>query len=116
MARLGFCGACPTETETSRREAGFPRVFCAYKPICMDCTLLHNGGRSTVWYAYPKEERAVILRDPLLFNLPRKGRSDLASAGRVPAEAQFTTDKCVDGRSRTFFFAVLKMWYICPSK
>ena len=27
MARLGFCGACPTETETSRREAGFPRVF-----------------------------------------------------------------------------------------
>ena len=116
MARLGFCGACPTETETSRREAGFPRVFCAYKPICMDCTLLHNGGRSTVWYAYPKEERAVILRDPLLFNLPRRVRGDSAPAGRVPAEAQFTTDKGVDGRSRTFFFAVLKMWYICPSK
>ena len=116
MARLGFCGACPTETETGRREAGFPRVFCAYKPICMDCTLLHNGGRSTVWYAYPKEERAVILRDPLLFNLPRRGRSDSASAGRVPAEAQFTTDKCVDGRSRVFFFAVLKMCDICPSK
>ena len=73
MARLGFCGACPTETETSRREAGFPRVFCAYKPICMDCTLLHNGGRSTVWYAYPKEERAVILRDPLLFKSPPQG-------------------------------------------
>ena len=73
MARLGFCGACPTETETSRREASFPRVFCAYKPICMDCTLLHNGGRSTVWYAYPKEERAVILRDPLLFTLPPHG-------------------------------------------
>ena len=104
MARLGFCGACPTETEPSRREAGFPRVFCVYKPICMDCTLLHNGGRSTVWYAYPKEERAVILRDPLLFNLLCRGRSDSASAGRVPAEAQFTTDKCVDGRSRTFFF------------
>ena len=65
MARLGFCGACPTEIETSRREAGFHRVFLAYKPIYMDCTLLHNGGRSTVWYAYPKEERAVILRDPL---------------------------------------------------
>ena len=90
MARLGFCGACPTETETSRREAGFPRVFC--------------GGRSTVWYAYPKEERAVILCDPLLFNLPCRGRSDSASAGRVPAEAHITTDKCVDGRSRTFFF------------
>ena len=104
VARLGFCGACRTETETSRREAGFPRVFCAYKPIYMDCTLLHNGGRSTVWYAYPKEEQAVILRDPLLFNLPCRGRSDSASAGRVPAEAQFTTDKCVDGRSRTFFF------------
>ena len=73
MARLGFCGACPTETETSRREAGFPRVFCAYKPICMDGTLLHNGGRSTVWYAYPKEERAVILRDPLLFKSPPQG-------------------------------------------
>ena len=73
VARLGFCGACPTETETSRREAGFPRVFCAYKPIYMDCTLLHNGGRSTVWYAYPKEERAVILRDPLLFNPPPLG-------------------------------------------
>ena len=116
VARLGFCGACPTETETSRREAGFPRVFCAYKPICMDCTLLHNGGRSTVWYAYPKEERAVILRDPLLFNLPCRGRSDSASAGRVPAEAQFTTDKCVDGRSRTFFSAVLKRCDICPSK
>ena len=69
----------------------------------MDCTLLHNGGRSTVWYAYPKEERAVILRDPLLFNLPRRGRSDSASAGRVPAEAQFTTDKCVDGSFRVFF-------------
>ena len=116
MARLGLCGACPTETETSRREAGFPRVFCSYKPICMDCTLLHNGGRSTVWYAYPKEERAVILRDPLLFNLPRRGCSDSASAGRVPAEAQFTTDKCVDGRSRTFFFAVLQRCDICPSK
>ena len=103
MARLGFCGACPTETETSRREAGFPRVFCAYKPICMDCTLLHNGGRSTVWYAYPKEERAVILRDPLLFNLPCRGRSDSASAGSVPAEAQFTTDKGINGRSRTCF-------------
>ena len=73
MARLGFCGACPTETEASRREASFPRVFCAYKPICMDCTLLHNGGTSTVWYAYPKEERAVILRDPLLFNPPPRG-------------------------------------------
>ena len=116
MARLAFCGACPTETETSRREAGFHRVFLAYKPIYMDCTLLHNGGRNTVWYAYPKEERAVILRDPLLFNLPRRGRSDSASAGRVPAEAQFTTDKCVDGRSRTFFFAVLKKCDICPSK
>ena len=104
VARLGFCGACPTETETSRREAGFHRIFLAYKPIYMDLTLLHNGGRSTVWYAYPKEELAVILRDPLLFNLPRRGRSDLASAGRVPAEAQFTTDKGVDGRSRTFFF------------
>ena len=74
MARLDFCGACPTETETSRREAGFPRVFCAYKPLCMDCTLLHNGGRSTVWYAYPKEERAVILRDPLLFKSPTGDR------------------------------------------
>ena len=116
MARLGFCGACPTETETSRREAGFHRVFLAYKPIYMDCTLLHNGGRSTVWYAYPKVERAVILRDPLLFNLPCRGRSDSVSAGRVPAEAQFTTDKGVDGRSRTYFFAVLKIWYICPSK
>ena len=70
MARLGFCGACPTETETSRREAGFHRVFLADKPMCMDCTLLHNGGRSTIWYAYPKEERAVILRDPLLFKSP----------------------------------------------
>ena len=116
MARLGFCGACPTETETSRREAGFPRVCCAYKPICMDCMLLHNGCKSTIWYAYPKEERAVTLRDPLLFHLPYRGRSDSASAGRVPAEAQFTTDKCVDGRSRTFFFAVLKMCDICPSK
>ena len=105
VARLDFCGACPTETEASRREAGFPRVFCAYKPICMDCTLLHNGGRSTVWYAYPKERRAVILCDPLWLNLPYRGRSDSASAGRVPAEAQFTTDKCVDGRSRTFFFS-----------
>ena len=108
MARVGFCGACPTETETSRREAGFPRVFCAYKPIYMDCTLLQNGGRSTVWYAYLKEERAVILRDPLLFNLYCRGRSDSALAGRVPAEAQFTTNKCVDGRSRLFFLAVLK--------
>ena len=103
MARLGFSGACPTETETSRRQAGFPRVFCAYKPICMDCTLLHNGGRSTVWCAYPKEERAVILRDLLLFNLPRRGRSDSASAGRVPAEAEFTTDKGVDGSFGVFF-------------
>ena len=73
MARLGFCGACPTKTETSRREAGFPRVFCAYQPICMDCTLLHNGGRSTVWYAYSKEEWAVILRYPLLFKSPPQG-------------------------------------------
>ena len=93
MARLGFCGACPTETKTSRREAGFHRVLCAYKPICMNCTLLHNGGRSTVWYAYPKEERAVILRDLLLFNLPCRGL-----------------------QIARFFSAVLKMWYICPSK
>ena len=119
MARLGFCGACFTETKSSRREAGFHRVFyafLAYKPIYMDCTLLHNGGRSTVWYAYPKEERAVIFRDPLFLILPCRGRSDLASAGRVPAEAQFTTDKCVDCRWRTFFFAVLKKWYVCHSK
>ena len=116
MARLRFCGACPTKTETSGREAGFHRVFLAYKPIYMECTLLHNGGRSTVCYAFPKEERAVILRDPLLFNLPRRGRSDSASAGRVPGEAQFTTDKGINGRSRTFFFAVLKMWSIYPSK
>ena len=73
MARFGFCGACPTATETSRREAGFHRVFLAYKPICMDRTLLHNGGRSTIWYAYPQEERAVILRDPLLFKSPQQG-------------------------------------------
>ena len=26
-----------------------------------------------LWYAYPKEERAVILRDPLLFNSPPQG-------------------------------------------
>ena len=116
MARLGFCGDCPTETETSRREAGFPRVFCAYKPICMDCTLLHNGGRSTVWCAYPKEEWAVIFRDPPVFNLHCRGRSDSASAGRVPAEAQVTTDKGINGRSRVFFIAVLKMCDICPSK
>ena len=103
MARLGLCGACHTETETSRREAGCHRFFLAYKPIYMDCTLLHNGGRSTVWCAYPKEERAIILHDRLLFNLPCRGRSDSASAGRVPAEAQFTTDKCVDRRSRVFF-------------
>ena len=111
MARLGLCGACPTETETSRRAAGFHRVFCAYKPICMDCTLLHNGGRSTAWYAYPKEKRAVILRDPLLFNLPCRGRSDSASAGGEPAEAQFTTDKCVDGirRSQNVVHMPLKM-------
>ena len=114
MARLGFCGACPTETETSRREAGFPRVFCAYKPICMDCTLLHNDGRSTVWYAYPKEERAVILCDPLLFNLPRKGRSDSASAGRVPAEAQFTTAKGIKCRSRVFFLPFSKCGTYAP--
>ena len=103
MARLRFCGACPTETETSRRAASFHRVFCAYKPVCMDCTLLHNGGRSTVWYAYPKEEPPVVLCDPCLFNFPCRGRSDSASAGRVPAEAQFTTDKGIDGRSRVFF-------------
>ena len=89
------------------RLAGVKLVFLGFfvltKPICMDCTLLHNGGRSTVWYAYPKEERAVILRDPLMFHLPCRGRSDSASAGRVPAEAQFTTDKYVDGRFRVFF-------------
>ena len=79
-------------------------VFLAYKPICTDFTWLHNGGRSTVWYAYPKEEQAVILRDQLLFNFPCRGRSDSPSAGRVPAEAKFTTDKGINGRSRTFFF------------
>ena len=98
------------------RLAGVKLVFLGFFVLTMDCTLLHNGGRSAVWYAYPKEERAVILRDPLLFNLPCRGRSDSASAGRVPAEAQFTTDKGVDGRSRVFFFAVLKMCDICPSK
>ena len=116
MARLGFCGACPTESESSRRGAGFHRVFLAYKPIDMDCTLLHNGGRSTVWCAYSKEERAVVLRDPLLFNFPCRGRSDSALGERVPAEGQFTTDKGNNGRSRGFFFAVLKTCDICPSK
>ena len=114
MARLGFCGACPTESETSRREAGFPRVFCAYKPICMDCRLLHNSGTSTVWYAYPKGERAVILPDPLLFNFPCRGRSDSASAGRVPAEAQVTTDKGINGRSRVFFLPFSKCVTYAP--
>ena len=82
VARLGFCGACPTETETSRRGAGFDRFFLAYKPIYMDCTLLHNDGRSTVWYAYPKEERAVILRDPLLLG-------DISRTGLLPSTSFF---------------------------
>ena len=103
-----------------RAPARATLIFCRYKrrykPIYMDCTLLHNGGRSTVCYAYLKEERAVLLRDLLLFNLPCRGRSDSALAGRVPAEAQFTTDKCVDGRWRIFFSAVLKRCDICPSK
>ena len=81
MARLGFCRACPTETETSRREAGFHMVFLAYKPICTDFTWLHNGGRSTVWYAYPKEERAIILRDPLLLKSPPQGAAFCGGRG-----------------------------------
>ena len=109
-------GLAPQKPRLAGVKLVFKGFFCAYKPIYMHCTLLHNGGRSTVWYAYPKEERAVFLRDPLLFNLPCRGGSDSASAGRVPAEAQLTTDKGVNGRWRTFFFAVLKMWYICPSK
>ena len=43
MARLGFCGACPTETETSRREAGFPRFFVLTNPsvwIVRCCTMV----------------------------------------------------------------------------
>ena len=103
MARLGFCGACPTEIETSRREAGFPGVFCAYKPICMDCTLLHNGGRSTVWCAYSKEERAVILRDPLLFNLPRRGRSDSARREGYPPKRNSRLTSVLMAVSAFFF-------------
>ena len=101
------------------RLAGVKLVFLGFFVLTNPCVWIVrccNGGRSTVWYAYPKEERAVILRDPLLFNLPCRGRSDSASAGRVPAEAQFTTDKGVDGRSRVFFLSVLKMYDICPSK
>ena len=99
------------------RLAGVKLVFLGFfvlTNMCMDCTLLHNGGKSTVWYAYPKEERTVILRDPLLFHLPCRGRSDSASAGRVPAEAQFTTDKCVDGSSRVFFSPFSKCGTYAP--
>ena len=103
MARLGFCGACPTETETSRREAGFPRVLGAYKPIYMDCTLLHNGGRSTVWYAYPKEERAVILRDPLSFTLPCRGQRDWLRRGGSPPRRNVRTTTLPIGNQRNFF-------------
>ena len=116
MARLGFCGACPTETETSRREAGFYRFFCAYKPICRDCTLLHKGGRSTVWYAYPKEERAVILRDPLLFTLPRWGRRDWLRRGGCPPRRNVGTTRLPIGNKRHFFSHPRKTFHICPSK
>ena len=116
MARLGFCEACPTETETGRREAGFPRVFCAYKPVCMDCTLLHNGGRSTVWYAYPEEERAVILRDPLLFILPRRGRRHWLRRGGYPAERHFRTTRLPIVNQRLFFWHPRKCYHILPSK
>ena len=116
MARLGFCGACPTETETSRREADFHRFFLAYKPIYMDCTLLHNGGRSTVWYAYPKEERAVILRDPLLFTLPRRGRRNWLRRGGCPLRRNVRSTRLPIGNQRHFFSQPRKTYHICPSK
>ena len=33
MAKLGFCGACATETATSRREAGFHMDFFGLKTL-----------------------------------------------------------------------------------
>ena len=116
MARLGFCGACPTETETSRREAGFHRVFCAYQPIYMDCTMLHNGGRSTVWYAYPKEERAVILRDLRLFTLPCRGRRDWLRRGGGPPRRNVRTTRLPIGNQGNIFWHPCKTYHICPSK
>ena len=83
VARLGFFGACPTETETSRREAGFHMVFWACKPISTDFKWLHNGGKSTVWYAYPNEERAIILCDPPLFTLTRPCSLSDAGADQI---------------------------------
>ena len=114
MARLGFCGACPTETETSRPGAGFHRVFLAYKPIYMDCTLLYNGGRSTVWYAYAKEERAVILRDPLLFTLPRRGRRDWLRRGGCPPRRNVRTTRLPIGNQRHFFCTPAKLITYAP--
>ena len=95
-------GLAPQKPRLAGVKLVFIGFFLAYKPLYMDCTFLHNGGRSTVWYAYLKEECAVILCDLLLFNFPCRGRSDSASAGRVPAEVQFTTDKGINGRLRVF--------------
>ena len=118
MARLGFCGACPTETETSRREAGFHRVILAYKPIYMDCMLLHNGGRSIVWYAYPKEERAVILRDPLLFKLgPRPALPRARGGGGAPsAQATGHLSTPYDREPHVSIKVVLSPLHPYPSK
>ena len=102
-ARLRFCGAWPSKTEPSGRRwrrcsrvflvfsfSAFEWSFCLFAP-CPPRS--HLSTRAT-------PPRAI---SPRLFNFPCRGRSDSASAGRVPAEAQFTTDKGVDGRSRVFF-------------
>ena len=95
MARLGFFGACPTETETSRREAGFHRVFPHTNQsvwIVLCCTMVAEVpyGMHT-----PKEERAVILRDPRLFTSPPMRGFSLGGLGR---HADYGSSGTIEGR------------------
>ena len=96
------------------RLAGVKQGF-----LCLQTQLCGLYVAAQWWQKYrmvciPQRGAAVILRDPLLFNFPCRSHSDSASAGRVPAEAQFTTDKGINGRLRVYFLPFSKCLTYAP--
>ena len=83
-------GLAPKKPSLAGVKLVFIGFSLAYKPIYTYFRWLHNAGRSTVWYAYPKEEWAVILRDLHLFKLgPRPALPRARRGGGAPS-AQVT--------------------------
>ena len=95
MARLGFFGACPTETETSRREAGFHMVFFGLQTHLYGFYIAAQGWRTyrmvcipqrgAVYQVYQGYSTCLTQKETCcMVWKPKKGYFSAASAKKLP--------------------------------